>query len=140
MNPDAIASTYRQASIESAPPAKLVKLLLDGAIRFLDKATQCDPKADPVFRQWARRADAIVCELRVSLDAGPDPALFEQLDGLYEFCEHQISRALLDQSHEPLAAARQVLDALRSAGFSEEELHRIAYRNWIRVLRETWGE
>ena len=33
-----------------------------------------------------------------------------------------------------------LLDALRSVGFDEEELERIAYRNWLRVLRTTWGE
>lgn len=33
-----------------------------------------------------------------------------------------------------------VLEGLRAAGFSEDELHRIAYENWIRVLRETWRE
>ncbi len=33
-----------------------------------------------------------------------------------------------------------LLDAFRDAGFSEEDVHRIAYRNWVRVLRDTWGQ
>lgn len=33
-----------------------------------------------------------------------------------------------------------LLDAFRHAGFDEEDLHRIAYRNWVRVLHDTWGE
>ncbi|MCH1572184.1 MAG: dipeptidase [Longimicrobiales bacterium] len=33
-----------------------------------------------------------------------------------------------------------LVDALRAAGFTEDELHRIAHKNWVRVLRETWGE
>ncbi|MEX1018396.1 MAG: dipeptidase [Litorilinea sp.] len=32
-----------------------------------------------------------------------------------------------------------LLDALRQAGYSEDELHQIAYRNWLRVLKTTWG-
>lgn len=34
----------------------------------------------------------------------------------------------------------RLLDALGAAGFDEDEVHRIAYRNWIRVLGATWGE
>lgn len=34
----------------------------------------------------------------------------------------------------------KLLDALREVGFSEEELRRIAYGNWVRVLRATWKE
>lgn len=37
------------------------------------------------------------------------------------------------------AGLPKLLDALRAVGFSEEEIHLIAYRNWIRVLRATWG-
>jgi membrane dipeptidase len=32
-----------------------------------------------------------------------------------------------------------LLEELRTAGFDEEDLHRIAYGNWVRVLRTTWG-
>ena len=32
-----------------------------------------------------------------------------------------------------------LLDALRDVGFSEEEVAAIAYRNWVRVLAETWS-
>jgi membrane dipeptidase len=31
-----------------------------------------------------------------------------------------------------------LLDALRRAGFNEEDLEKIAYRNWLRVLANTW--
>jgi membrane dipeptidase len=33
----------------------------------------------------------------------------------------------------------QLLHALRNVGFSETEVRSIAYDNWIRVLRDTWG-
>ncbi len=39
------------------------------------------------------------------------------------------------------AAGLPVLfDALTERGFSEEALEKIAWRNWVRVLRATWGE
>ena len=31
-----------------------------------------------------------------------------------------------------------LLDQLREHGFSEAEVHAIAYGNWVRVLRDTW--
>ena len=31
------------------------------------------------------------------------------------------------------------LDALRAAGFGEDEIEGIAWRNWHRVLAATWG-
>lgn len=33
----------------------------------------------------------------------------------------------------------RVLDALRSHGFDEGEVEKIAFKNWLRVLRRTWG-
>jgi membrane dipeptidase len=32
-----------------------------------------------------------------------------------------------------------LVDALRAAGFQGEDLDKLLYRNWIRVLREAWG-
>lgn len=34
----------------------------------------------------------------------------------------------------------RLLDALRKHGYGEEEIHKLANGNWLRVLRETWGE
>ena len=33
-----------------------------------------------------------------------------------------------------------LVGALRAAGFDGEDLEKLLYKNWIRVLRETWGE
>lgn len=38
------------------------------------------------------------------------------------------------------AGLRKLLDALRERGYKEEELRKLAHGNWLRVLRETWGE
>jgi len=34
----------------------------------------------------------------------------------------------------------KVLDALRDVGYDDEALRKITHRNWVRVLRKTWGE
>ncbi|MBK9750690.1 MAG: dipeptidase [Chloroflexi bacterium] len=33
----------------------------------------------------------------------------------------------------------KLLTALRAEGYSQSDLEKVAYRNWLRVLRETWG-
>ena len=34
----------------------------------------------------------------------------------------------------------RLLDALRNVGFDEEEVAKIAYENWVRVLDATWHD
>ena len=33
-----------------------------------------------------------------------------------------------------------LLEAMRARGYSEEIIEKIAWRNWVRVLKQTWGE
>ncbi|MBX3139145.1 MAG: dipeptidase [Trueperaceae bacterium] len=40
-----------------------------------------------------------------------------------------------DAAHLP-----NLMSALADAGYDDEALHKIGYRNWLRVLRLTWGE
>ncbi len=35
---------------------------------------------------------------------------------------------------------QNLIQALREGGFREQEIEQIAFRNWLRVLRQTWGE
>ena len=66
MDPRAAADAYRSSSIENAPPIKIVRLLYQGALRFLDQAAREDP-SDPTsgFLNLIGRADAIITELRL---------------------------------------------------------------------------
>src|SRR5205807_4066523 len=34
----------------------------------------------------------------------------------------------------------KLIEALRERGYNEEALHKLAYENWIRVLRKTWKQ
>ena len=92
------ARLYEEAKFENAPPLKIVRLLYQGAIRFLDSASACDPQAKgSKFNYWLTRADAIVVELRVSLEPGPAPEIAQSLSDLYLFVETSISRARREQ-------------------------------------------
>lgn len=110
------ADAYLRSSIENAPPLKIVRLLYQGALRFLDQALAADPK-DPKspFTHLVGRADAIVTELRLAIDHSVGSDVTRNLERLYLFCEDQLGRAGLERSHAPLVAARDVLVVLLDA-------------------------
>jgi len=108
------ANAYMTASVETAPPLKIVRMLYEGALRFLDRAEKAGVDS-PEGRAWLGRTDAIVKELRISLDPNRDPDICEQLQGLYLFCEDEFARAMSEQDPGALANAREVLEILEDA-------------------------
>lgn len=116
MNPHHAASTYRESSIENAPPIKIVRLLYQGALRFLDRAAA--PDVDPKSAQFlylVTRTEAIVAELRVSLDPTHAPQIADNLEQLYLFVEERLRQASAKQTQQPLAEVRPVLVNLLDA-------------------------
>ena len=113
MNPKTAAETYRQSSIENAPPVQIVRLLYEGALRYIDRAAASDPQTDfRAFADWVGRADAIVTELRVSLEHEPAPEVAKGLDRVYEYAQHQFGQAIVRRDLQPLADARKALATL----------------------------
>jgi len=107
------AAVYKSARYESAPPLKLVQLMYEGALRFLDQGEAALGASDVArFQERSLRAQAVVSELRLALDREQAPELADRLDALYRFAEGEILRALADQSPAPLAPAREVLATL----------------------------
>jgi flagellar protein FliS len=107
------AEAYRQSAIENAPPVKIVRLLYEGALRYIDRAAACDPKAERrAFVEWVGKADDIVSELRIALDKEPSPQIADGLERVYEFAQFQLSQALIRGDIQPLAHARKALATL----------------------------
>lgn len=107
---------YKNTSFEAAPPLKILRMLYAGAIRFMEQAEELDPVADgPRFNDRVSRADAIVAELRCSLDPNHSKELAEELDRLYVFVEGQLNTAVLEQSTAPIEGAKRVLSTLKEA-------------------------
>ena len=110
------ADHYLESAVESAPPVKLVRMLVEGAVRFLDRALAASPTTDRgAFVHWSTKADAIVIELRLSLVPIEGSDVAPNLQKLYLFCEERIGKALANDDHEPLREARQVLAVLLDA-------------------------
>ncbi|MFT7676851.1 MAG: flagellar protein FliS [Planctomycetota bacterium] len=123
MNPTSAAEAYRVASIENAPPLQIVRLLYQGAMRFLDQA-QLDrfKPGDPKYTALVCQADDIIVELRMCLE-GTDSEASEvpgNLERLYLYCETELGRAMSEGDKAPLANARRVLEILLDAWNSVE--------------------
>lgn len=111
------AEAYLSSSVENAPPIKIVRLLYQGAIRFLGQAEleDCqDPQSK--FIKLLSDADAIVAELRLALDTSAGGGeVVANLESLYLFCESEIQKAMLERTAVPLAGAKAVLETLLEA-------------------------
>jgi flagellar protein FliS len=113
MNHAAAADVYRRSSVENAPPIKVIRLLYEGAIRFVVKAQELDPKNPrSEFVEYTSRADAIVTELRAALDHSLNDEVTDSLEQLYLFCGAELSKALLQRTAEPLPAVEKILRTL----------------------------
>ena len=117
IDPRTAADAYLQSSIENAPPIKIVRLLYEGALRFLELANRQDP-LDPGshFMTMLGRADAVISELRLAIDHSVNaPEITENLERLYLYCEDELGRAGLERTIEPIAPVREVLQTLLDA-------------------------
>lgn len=48
--------------------------------------------------------------------------------------------AIMPEPLRDVAGLPKLIGALRAAGYGEEELHQIGYRNWVRVLGDSWKQ
>ncbi|MBI5365130.1 MAG: flagellar export chaperone FliS [Planctomycetes bacterium] len=125
MNPQSAAQAYRQSSFENAPPIKIVCLLYDGALRYIDRASSLLAAGhQPTWSYWIGRADAIVEELRLSLDSTQGGDLCRELDRLYDFVQSRLSLAVAEKDAAYLAEARRILVNL-SEGWNRIETQTI---------------
>ena len=113
----AAAKTYQRQAILTASPEKLIRLLYEGAIRFLERTRigLADPaKArTPGVSEALGRSMAIISELRTSLDLDKGEKIAQDLDALYEYCTSELTRANLERSPEGVENALLVLRTLK---------------------------
>ena len=111
------AEAYLSSSVENAPPIKIVRMLYQGALRFLMQA-EAELVSDPRsrFLEFCSNADAIVAELRMALDKDRGAVeVVENLTQLYLFCESELQRCMLDRTAAPIPGIRRVLKTLLEA-------------------------
>lgn len=116
MNPYASAQqAYTESSVLTAPPEKLVVMLYDGAIRFLNVGAVAMRGGDFVqARERVRRAEAIIDELNYSLDMTQGEVAV-RLRSIYIFSKKHLLQANLQRDPEALDTVVELLGELREA-------------------------
>ena len=87
-------AAYKQQSILTAPPGRLVVMLYDGCLRFLFQSAYAMREGDRRQSQdRMRRAEAIIDELTVTLDHERGGEIASRLQGIYAFCRRHLIEA-----------------------------------------------
>lgn len=107
---------YLETAVETAHPARLVVMLYDGAIRFLNEAEDAMHNAD-YDRQnhFIIKAQRIVAELMSSLDMQKGGHIAENLLNIYAYIYNQLIEANLGDQVEVIGQVRHLLQELREA-------------------------
>ena len=109
-------AAYKQQSIMTAPPERLVVMLYDGAIRFFFQAGAAmreDARATAAER--LDRGEAIVDHLLATLDMEQGGEIAQRLEGIYVFCKRLLLEARLERDADKIDLVRGYLTELREA-------------------------
>ncbi len=110
---------YRQNSVETATPTRLIVMLYDGAIRFLSQALPAmHARRYDQQSTLIGKAQSIIAYLRDTLDFEVGQAFAASLDSIYAALQRSLNDANVYDKPE------QVEEAIRV----------------LRELRETWAE
>lgn len=116
MNPYAAPNAYRENAVMTASPAQLVVMLYDGAARFLKQAEVIATEgAWTDANERLNRADLIIDELLMTLDADRGGDIATQLQAIYVFCKRLLIDARLEHDVERIRRAAQLLGELRES-------------------------
>jgi flagellar protein FliS len=116
MTPYATAQqAYRDSAILTATPERLVVMLYDGANRFLIQGATAMRAGDlAVMNERLRRAEAIINELRATLDMSAGQVA-TNLETIYGFCQRLLLEARLKQDADKIDHVARLLGELRDA-------------------------
>ena len=117
MTPYATAQqAYRDSSVLTAPPERLVVMLYDGAHRFLFQAAHAMRSGDiSLTNNRMQRAEAILTELRGTLDHERGGEIAGRLESIYAFCQRHLLEARLKRDPERIEQVMKLLAELRDA-------------------------
>jgi len=107
--------TYKQQSIMTAPPERLVVMLYDGAIRFFFQAgAAMREDARQTAFERLDRGEAIIDHLLATLDMSAGE-IAERLEGIYVFCKRLLMEARIERDADKVDHVRGYLSELREA-------------------------
>ena len=87
-------ANYKQTSIETATPEKLLLMLFDGGIKFLNLGMLAIEQKDySSTNKWLVKVQDILFELMVSLDMDKGGEIASNLYKLYDFYRNEVIKA-----------------------------------------------
>ncbi len=114
------AHAYRQNSVQTATPGQLILMLLDGALRFMNRALEGFEEKEVGARNEAihinlMKSQAILDELENSLDHTAGGSLARTLADLYDFMRGQLRLANTRKDAAPVRVVLELLSDIRGA-------------------------
>jgi flagellar secretion chaperone FliS len=114
---DAIDS-YKETQIKTATPGKLVIMLYEGAVKFINQALELMAKKHTGYEKVSNyiiKAQDIVTELMVSLDFEKGGQIAKNLFGLYLYMNRRLIEANIQKDTGILNEIKKLLTELRAA-------------------------
>ena len=116
---------YRKNAVNSASPLKLVVMLYDGCLRFINTARKSMLEGDIYSQNHnLQKAQNIVTELLSTLDADQGGDVAQNLTTLYNYVYDRLVHANINNDVEALDQAYKVMEDL---GTAWSELERNGY-------------
>ncbi len=114
------AKRYQAVAVGTAPPAQLVLMLFDGALRFMATAgagfnEESLPKRLEIVHNNLTKAQKILRELQTTLDLEKGGEFSERMFSLYDFMITQLTDANLRKDARPIRTAERLLGQIRAA-------------------------
>lgn len=105
-----VGDSYREGEILTAPPQKLHLLLIEGALRFVERTRHLwhENQPDAAFESLCR-AQEIVAEILSGIKLESDFPLARKVAAIYTFIYRALVQAGLTREEKHLAAALRVL-------------------------------
>lgn len=111
------AATYQRNAVMTASPEKLVTMLYDGALKYLEQArvglTDEQTARSQEVGKALSKAMGIIGELRASLDHAAGGDIAQNLDSLYDFTLDQLSKSNLERTVAGVDATLEVMRTLK---------------------------
>ena len=115
MNSNDAKRAYTESAVLTAPPERLVVMLYDGAIRFLNQsAIAMRAQNGRVFLDRVQRGEAIISELNLTLDMSQGEVA-ERLRAIYQFCNMHLAAATMEHDPKKIDEVVRLLSDLREA-------------------------
>lgn len=110
--------SYKEIQIKTATPAKLIVMLYDGSIRFINQAIEAIGQKHRGFEKASNyiiKAQDIINELMVSLDFEKGGQIAKNLFSLYIYLNRRLIEANIQKDPQILEEVKKMLMELRGA-------------------------